>query len=235
MWKNALKLNPRTILTVFISAFISFGSTLNPAVAQSARSESPANTLGPKILVVGSGINPLSQTLTDSLSASLQNWAGPAPYNGIFEIVGLRNEKTWGIATARPAVDPKTLGSMTGEEEDQSPLIANLFNMLFVRGADVGEIYESATEFDSRINNLLDKVPREELNNNARIALFGKNETQGIDQQFNGYKFPWRAGEAWVITQGWHGSATSDFPSNYAIDFGRNGNPPSESVFQIVG
>lgn len=174
----------------------------------------------------------LPDAARDAIVDAMDNWPSILPKSNIFFLIDLRWEGTWAIATMTSA----NLEQPLAEGQESHLNLGNMFPLLLV---DSATGWQATFGNDSKINELLEAVPNSELDQSAREALFpalqmNSSPSNILQQEYNNYKFPWRALEEWRVTQGWHDLFTGyGFPANHSLDFDVGGptcNPcPSNS------
>jgi|GEM_PF-3264269 len=148
---------------------------------------------------------------------AVNRWKGQPPENNTFFLINLRFEDQWALATLTSANLDRPL--TVGEESHLDP--NNMFALVLV---DNSRSWNAALETDAFAQELLSLIPDSEFNPIAKQAMFPNPATKhsSPEQQYNNYKFPWRAGEPWRMSNpaGWHDTYTGyGFPQNHSLDF----------------
>jgi len=148
---------------------------------------------------------------------AVNRWKGQPPENNTFFLINLRFEDQWALATLTSANLDRPLA--IGEESHLDP--NNMFALVLV---DNSKSWHAALETDAFAQELLSLIPDSEFNPIAKQAMFPNPaiKPSTAEQQYNNYKFPWRAGEPWRMSNpaGWHDTYTGyGFPQNHSLDF----------------
>ena len=186
------------------------GVTTTPVLGQTRLTVTPTEYI---VRYVSPNAGALPVHARDAIKQCLNAWPDAPPENDTFYLISLRWETTWALATLTSA----NLDQPLKEREETRLGHGRLIALLLMK---TEEGWQAAIDADDRVHKLLELVPESELSLSARESIFPRLSI-GLTQSYNNYKFPWPAGQAWRVTQGWHDSTTwgGQFPPYHSLDF----------------
>ena len=183
---------------------------------QSLDAAPPSPPTAYAVQFVAPNANQLSEKARNAIIRAVNNWNGSPPEDNTFFLINLRYEGDWALATLTYANLDAPLAP--GDESHLNP--NNMFALVLVQTSGA---WKAAIESDIQAQELLSLISDTKLNPAAKQAMFPNPliiRPDSPQQQYNNYKFPWRANQPWRTTQGWHDTYTGyGFPANYSLDF----------------
>ena len=224
--KNQISLALYGIMLIAVF-FAAFGAGSLPSVrAQDAATETPKYVVN----FIASGSNQIPLDARGAIIHAMNAWQEVAPADNTFYLIDINWHDWWAIATLTSA----NIFAPLPEGDDTSLDLGNLISLLLIY---TNNGWQAAIDVDENVRSLLLLIPDSELSPESKNVIFPPaSEVRrppdiSAQQSYNNYKFPWPAGHAWRLTNGWHDSYTwrGLFPANTSLDFDIVGGEGSNS------